>query len=198
MRIVLEEIIVRRGSASITADLVLEEGLHVIHGPVGCGKSTLALAIARLYPLSAGCIFYEGIRSSALSLQFPEYHVTGITLAEECLSWGNDPQKILSSVSMADRADQKTLSLSRGELKRFLLACVLEKPCDLLILDEPFSTLDCNQKESLCDRLSGHTNSIIVLFTHECEILPEHASFFKFRNGTLVRLDNYFQAGMCP
>ncbi len=30
-----------------------------------------------------------------LSLQFPELHVTGLTVAEECTSWGVAPDEIL-------------------------------------------------------------------------------------------------------
>ena len=189
MRVFLDRLTVRRGTASITADIVLGEGLHIVHGPVGCGKSTLALAIAGLYPPFTGSVRCEGVSSSILSLQFPEYHVTGLTLAEECASWGIDPEKTLRSAGLADRSGERPFSLSRGELKRLILTCVLSKPCDLILLDEPFSALDCGQKEALGSRLSGRTTGITILFTHERWVLPEPASFFEIRGGELVWSD---------
>lgn len=213
LKIILDGLTVRRGTASITADTVLGEGLHIVHGPVGCGKSTLALAIAGLYPPLAGSVSGEGVASSILSLQFPEFHITAFTLAEECTSWGIDPEKILGSVGMADRAREKIFSISRGELKRLHLACVLNKTCDLLILDEPYSALDCGQKRVLSSRLSCRTTGITILFTHEREELPNPASFFEICGGELVRSygschcsepkgekfrENRFQEGMIP
>ena len=176
MNVILEGLAIRRGSATVAARAVMGKGLHLIRGPVGCGKSTLALAMAGLWKPEAGSVVRDGIGSFILSLQFPEYHVTGTTLTDECASWGIDPVPVLAAEGLADRSGDNPLSLSRGELKRLHLACVMAKPCDLLILDEPFSALDCGQKERLCSKLSGRTEGITLVFTHEEEILPAAVS----------------------
>ena len=134
--------------------------MHLVSGDVGSGKSTLALMMAGLFPLSGGDIEKEEITSTMLSLQFPELHVTGLTVAEECTSWGVAPDEILDTVGLTGKKEISPLSLSRGELKRLHLACVLAKNYDLLLLDEPFSSLDCEEKVKLCARIrakvTGH------------------------------------------
>ena len=73
---------------SLSASGTFHEGVHLVSGDVGSGKSTLALMMAGLLPLSGGCIEKGEITSGMLSLQFPELHVTGLSVAEECTSWG--------------------------------------------------------------------------------------------------------------
>jgi energy-coupling factor transport system ATP-binding protein len=77
------------------------------------------------------------------------------------------------------------LDLSRGELKRLVLACVLAKDHDLLILDEPFSSLDCTEKERLCGVLSGRKKGITVIFTHEQAHFPRVDRIWEIQGGVL-------------
>lgn len=172
MMVRLESAEVRRGRFSLAAGGTFLPGIHRVGGVVGSGKSTLALLMAGLLEPSAGRVARDGIGRMILSLQFPEYHVTEATLAAECTSWGVDPDPVLTSEGFGDDPRRDPLTLSRGELKRLHLACVLAKPCDLLLLDEPFAALDCRQKEIFCSRLSAKKSGIVILFTHEEEFLP--------------------------
>jgi energy-coupling factor transport system ATP-binding protein len=142
--------------------------------------------MAGLFSLSGGCIEKEGIISTMLSLQFPELHVTGLSVAEECATWGVDPGEILDATGLARRKDASPLSLSRGELKRLHLACILAKDYDLLLLDEPFSSLDCEEKAKLCARIGQKSQGICVIFTHEQDILPRVTRIWEIVDGTLV------------
>jgi energy-coupling factor transport system ATP-binding protein len=186
VRITLSRAYAVRDHWSLTASGTFQEGVHLVSGAVGSGKSTLALMMAGLFPLSGGCIEKEGIISAMLSLQFPELHVTGFTVAEECASWGVDPGEILDATGLTSRKDASPLSLSRGELKRLQLACVLAKDYDLLLLDEPFSSLDCEEKAKLCARIGQRSQGICVIFTHEQEILPRVTRIWEIVDGTLV------------
>ena len=181
----LESAEVARGSFRLSAVGTFRPGIHRVSGPVGSGKSTLALLMAGLLHPTSGTVYREGIRSLLLSLQFPEYQITGSTLLEECASWGLDPVPFLNAEGFRNESGRDPFSLSRGELKRFHLACILSKPCDLLLLDEPFSALDCRQKELLCDRLSGRSTGITVIFTHEVEFLPEIDYSWNIADGSL-------------
>ena len=160
--------------------------MHLVSGDVGSGKSTLALMIAGLFPLSDGSIKKEGITSTMLSLQFPELHVTGLTVAEECTSWGVAPDDILGTTGLSGKRDISPLSLSRGELNRLHLACILAKNHDLLLLDEPFSSLDCEEKAKLCARIGKMSQGITIIFTHEQEILPRVTRIWEIVDGMLV------------
>ena len=78
------------------------------------------------------------------------------------------------------------MSLSRGELNRLHLACILAKNNDLLLLDEPFSSLDCEEKAKLCTRISQKSKGITIIFTHEQEILPRVTRIWEIVDGMLV------------
>jgi energy-coupling factor transport system ATP-binding protein len=175
-----------RDSWSLSASGTFHEGVHLVSGAVGSGKSTLALMMAGLFPLSGGDIEIEEITTSMLSLQFPELHVTGLSVEEECASWGVDPGEILDAAGLTGRKDASPLSLSRGELKRLQLACVLAKDYDLLLLDEPFSSLDCGEKVKLCTRIGQKSQGICVIFTHEQNIFPRVTRIWEIVDGTLV------------
>lgn len=186
VEITLNRVSAVRDRWSLSASGTFREGVHLVSGDVGSGKSTLALIMAGFLHPSEGDIDKEEITTNMLSLQFPELHVTGLTVAEECASWGIDPDEILDSVQLTEKKRVSPLSLSRGELKRLHLACVLAKDSDLLLLDEPFSSLDCEEKVNLCATLGRKTKGITVIFTHEQNILPRVERIWEIVDGTLV------------
>lgn len=185
MKIVLDRVNVMRDNFSLTAHGEFSDGVHLVSGAVGSGKSTLTLAIANVLPLESGSISRCGIESMMLSLQFPEYQVTGLTLADECFSWGCEPAEIFLSSEIQGKEHQSPFTLSRGELKQLHLSCVLNKHYDLLLLDEPFSSLDCEKKQKFCSRLSQRTKSITIIFTHEQAILPKVDRIWEIIDGVL-------------
>ncbi|WML66667.1 MAG: ABC transporter, ATP-binding protein [Methanoregula sp. SKADARSKE-2] len=188
MNLTLEAIRISRGEWSVSAQAIFEEGVHLVSGKVGSGKSTLALVMAGLLRTDSGSVLPRGISSRMVSFQFPEYHLTGSTVDEECSSWGVDPEKVISSVKLGEKRNLPPLSLSRGELKRLHLACILSKKYDLLILDEPFSSLDCREKERVSREISSHGSGITVILSHEQAIFPRVDFIWEIRNGTLMCL----------
>jgi energy-coupling factor transport system ATP-binding protein len=174
-----------RGDWSLSAEGVFEGGIHLVSGDVGSGKSTLALLLAGLLPQISGTIQREGIESAMIMFQFPEFHITGPDLERECRTWGIDPTAVLADAGLAGQKTMNPLDLSRGELKRLVLACVLAKDHDLMILDEPFSSLDCTEKERLCGALSGRKKGITIIFTHEQAHFPRVDRIWEIQGGVL-------------
>ena len=121
-----------------------------------------------------------------LSFQFPEFHVTGLSVAEECASWNLSPETALAQAGIDVSPETPALSLSRGELKRLHLACALSRDYDLLLLDEPFSSLDCPGKEQVCREISGRSKGITVIFTHEQSIFPAIDRIWEISDRRLV------------
>ena len=185
-RITLNRVSAVRDTWSLSASGTFNEGVHIVSGDVGSGKSTLALMMAGLFPWSGGDIEKEDITTTMLSLQFPELHVTGLSVAEECASWGVASDETLDAIGLTEKKEASPLSLSRGELKRLHLACVLAKNYDLLLLDEPFSSLDCEEKGKLCAHIGQKSQGITVIFTHEQNILPRVNRIWEIVDGTLV------------
>jgi len=186
VKITLNKAYAIRDHWSLSASGTFNEGVHLVSGDVGSGKSTLAMMIAGLFPLSGGDIDKCEIKSSVLSPQFPELLLTGITIAEECASWGIAYDEILEDIGLKSRSEESPHSLSRGELQRLHLACVLAKDSDLLMFDEPFSSLDCQEKAALCSRIGKKLHGITVIFTHERTILPRVDRIWEIVDGVLI------------
>ena len=185
VKISLAGIRVVRGDWSLSAEGTFEEGIHLVSGDVGSGKSTLALLLADLFCPAAGTVERENILSAMIAFQFPEFHISGQDLESECKTWGVDPDTVLAYACLAEQKNANPLDLSRGELKRLVLACVLARHYDLLILDEPFSSLDCTEKERLCAVLSKRKNGITIIFTHEQTHFPRVNRIWEVKDGAL-------------
>jgi len=182
----LEDVSIRRGAFALRCSGTFGAGVHLVSGPVGSGKSTLALLLAGLLTPDSGTVRRSGISSALLSLQFPEHHVTCSTVAEEVRSWGLAPERILAGAGLADRAEDDPLRLSRGELKRLNLACIIARDPDLLLLDEPFSALDCAGKRLACRAIEARKEGITVIFTHERTVLPRIGTLWEMERGALT------------
>ncbi|NYT05889.1 MAG: ATP-binding cassette domain-containing protein [Methanomicrobiales archaeon] len=186
MRLCCSGVRLTRGRFDMIADGVFEPGIHLVSGRIGSGKSTLAHILAGVRPPAAGVVSAEGITTTGLLMQFSEYHVTAPTVAGEIRSWGPEPEAILAETGLTGREGDHPLRLSRGELRRLHLACMLAQPWDLLILDEPFSALDGRQKELLCRRLEQRPAGIVIIMTHEPLHLPACDMLWEIVQGTLM------------
>lgn len=188
MRVDIEDITLSRGRITLRGSGTFGEGIHLVSGPVGSGKSTLALMLAELNRPESGAVRRHGISSALLLLQFPEYHITCSTVAEEAGSWGLDPDELLVRADLAGRGDDDPFHLSRGELKRLILACMIMRNPDLLMLDEPFSSLDCAAKRRACSMIEERSEGITIIFSHERAVLPRVDALWEMEGGTLKAL----------
>lgn len=189
MKLIADGLRHRQGSFNLTVKHEFEPGIYLITGPIGSGKSTLSLLLSGYLAPDMGKVVRAGITTDAISLQFPEYHVTGATVWDEIRSWGVDPDIIDRSILPETMWERDPLHLSRGELKRLNLALIFAKDTDLLILDEPFSSLDTEMKKWLCMKIDSRSSGITIIFTHEREILPEHGYHLCMQNGSLYVAD---------
>lgn len=160
----------------ISADgISFEEGIHFISGRVGSGKTTFARKLFESAPAGTCVWLFQEI----------EHHITASTLAKELASWGvsgTEPEFVLASVSDLSR---DPYTLSRGELKRFLLACILARGTEYLILDEPYASLDAEAHNQLTALLQNREGTVII-FSHE-EPIPD-AFLWKMEGGKPCRM----------
>jgi ABC-type cobalt transport system, ATPase component len=187
MELVFDHAVFLRKDWQLEADGRFLPGIHLVSGKIGAGKTTLSLMAAGLLSPDKGSVKRNDIHSVMLSMQFPEYHVTGSTISAEVRSWGLDPDIVLASAGLEGYGKKDPFRLSRGELKRLHLHCILSRDWDLLILDEPFSALDCREKKDVCQRIDQKTGGIVIICTHEQRFFPHVDVIWEIQCGTLVR-----------
>ncbi len=181
------ELMASREGFSLRCRASYGPGVHLVSGAIGSGKTTMALAMAGLVPFD-GDLRFEGVESKVMSLQFPEYHVTAASVDDEVRSWGLDPGEVLPRAGLIGRNAVDPFKLSRGQLKRLNLACVFALDPDLLILDEPFSSLDCRAKAKVCQAIGSRDGRITMLFSHERAMLPRVTTLSQISDAELEPL----------
>ena len=83
-----------------------------------------------------------------------------------------DVDGLLEMVGLADRADQKILTLSGGQRRRLDVAIGIVGRPELLFLDEPTAGFDPHARREFHDlvhRLSDHEDTTILLTTHDLD-----------------------------
>lgn len=155
--------------------------LTVIVGRSGCGKSTLLKLLAGKEQPDAGEIAMpEGWHSAMLS---PEPYVISWTNVQRNVAMacgvGKTPeeryekaQDFVRLVGLEDYADLTPVELSTGMKQRLGLARVLAGQAELLLMDEPFASLDFLTREELQTQLLGIQQKMprtIILVTHQLD-----------------------------
>lgn len=144
-------------------DLTVGEGEFVaLVGPSGCGKSTLLRILAGLIEPSAGSVLIHGEeprparRSHAIGLVtqdpglLPWRTVAGnVSLPLEVTGASADVPALLERVGIADFAAYHPRELSGGMRQRVALARALAHGPQLLLMDEPFGSLDEFSREQM-------------------------------------------------
>ena len=149
-------------------------GIGCLLGPSGCGKTTLLRAIAGFEPLQRGSIRLEGVELSRPGWTLPpERRRIGmmfqdlalfphLTLADNVAfglrGWKPAEQRarvrdLLRLVGLDDCAKRYPHQISGGQQQRVALARALAPRPRLLLLDEPFSSLDVTLREGLAHEI---------------------------------------------
>lgn len=186
----------RDGQGRVTAvkdlNLELAQGeIGCLLGSSGCGKSTVLRAICGFEPLKAGEIFLrDKLVSSVVTQLPPNQRKIGMVFQDfalfphlnvlENIAFGlqhlpssqrsSIAMNWLKRVSLADKATAYPHELSGGQQQRVALARAMAPEPDLILLDEPFSSLDIELRE----RLAGEMREILkannitaLLVTHD-------------------------------
>jgi len=180
------------GDFSLSLDLSVSEGETLaLVGPSGCGKTTALNLIAGLIEPEAGNILINGEditrlpawkRNISVVFQdlalFPHLDVGG-NIAYGLFIKGvpKKERKIiveqtLETVRLTGYAKRRIDTLSGGELQRVAIARSLASNPRLLLLDEPFSSLDAPLRKNLRRdflEIRSHSKAPCVFITHDRE-----------------------------
>ena len=168
----------------------------LVSGPSGCGKSTLLGVVAGLLRPTSGSVRVSGEdiapMSEAKRDRFRAQHVgfvpqlphllPTLTVIENLLLaqfLAGVPQNralarsLLARLGLAERAQARPASLSRGEAQRVTLArAVINRPA-LLLADEPTASLDdaaCVQTLDLLRETAVAGEATLIVATHDARV----------------------------
>lgn len=165
--------------------------LGALLGPSGSGKSTLLRAIAGLTPLSRGRILLRGtVVSTPARVLAPEIRQIGVVFQDLALfphldvagnvGFGLANRRrelrearvadLLEHFEIASLAKRLPHELSGGQQQRVAIARALAPEPDLLLLDEPFSSLDADLRARLRVEIAENLRALNVtalLVTHD-------------------------------
>lgn len=161
-------------------DLTIEEGkITAILGESGAGKTTLLRILAGLLPFEGEVDGKKGTaaeRREGCSYLFQDCMLLpNLTAEGNCKfvlqksEWGRIGE-MLARVGLAGRENSYPHELSGGEKQRVAIARAFLYPHDLLLMDEPFSSLDLALKRSLIAlvyELWTEKRSTVVFVTHD-------------------------------
>jgi len=139
-------------------NIAFEKGsITGISAPSGYGKTTLLNLMAGLLKPDAGSI--TGVRPDEISYIFQEARLIPWKTVKENIEFVlKEPNKdnietILESVGLTDFAEAYPKALSGGMKQRVAIARAYCYPAELLLMDEPFNSLDQILKKSMMDVL---------------------------------------------
>ena len=171
-------------------NLHIDDGEFVcLLGPSGCGKTTLLRLIAGLDQPSSGEIIANGDKvdkpSGDRAVIFQQYSLfpwltvlQNVTFGLEMTKKGSKEENIaaaeryLTSDGLIDFKDSYPHELSGGMKQRVAIIRSLLNHSPILLMDEPFSALDMQNRHKLQEQLIGvwkRFENTIVFVTHDVD-----------------------------
>jgi molybdate transport system ATP-binding protein len=219
----ISNLTVKRGEFTLKdINLSIEKGTYtIIFGKTGTGKSTLLLTLAGFIKPIKGQIFLEGKNITHtppwkrnISLVFQEPLLFDHLTVFENIAFGlrkkireekiieEKVRKIAEEMEISHLLNRNPQELSGGERQRVALARALVVSPKLLLMDEPFSSLDWNTKTYLRNfikNIASSKNMTIIQVSHDLEDLLNLSTHIVFiKNGIIQLTGSREEILKCP
>ena len=175
-------------------DILLQKGEDLlILGDSGVGKTTLIQILSGLLRPQSGTVELNGtrfenlssksldqFRGSHIGMVFQRSHfVRNLSILDNLLLFLylsnklHDKQRaidLLEEIGLSDKLNSMPDELSQGEQQRAAIATALIKTPDLILADEPTSSLDdnnCKKIITLLKEQASLTNAKLIIITHD-------------------------------
>ncbi len=201
-------------SANVIDDISLtfpDTGLFYLIGKSGAGKTTLLSLLGCIDEEYEGSICFNNTELKEMTTEEKSYyrfaHVSFVfqdfcSMEEESVEDNlykvldiityTDEEKrrrienALKRVGLEDKKKMKFKDASGGEKKRLSLARGLLKPSEILLVDEPVSSLDRKLRENISQILQEEAkHRLVLVITHELESIPSSATIYEIHNGKI-------------
>jgi NitT/TauT family transport system ATP-binding protein len=185
--VVVEDLVMRYGDAEPVvagASLTVAAGeVASLVGPSGSGKSTILRAIAGLHAPSGGRI-ERNVDTREIGFLFQDDALLPWRTAQQNVALGmrlhgmnkreasDQAEQWLARLGIAGFGDRYPRQLSGGQRKRVALAQVLSLKPRLLLMDEPFASLDAIVRHRVTQDLLNWVEGsgiAVLLVTHDLE-----------------------------
>jgi iron(III) transport system ATP-binding protein len=213
----LKDVVRRFGQRSAVNGLSLrlaKGSIGCLLGPSGCGKTTALRAIAGFEPVDAGSISAHGTVLSQpgftaspeqrrIGMVFQDYALFPHLNVRDNIAFGlhrastvvreKRTREMIEAVGLGEYERQFPHQLSGGQQQRVALARALAPEPELVLLDEPFSSLDVDLRERLSAEVRSvlkNLNATALLVTHDQQEAFAVADFVGvMRDGRLEQWD---------
>ena len=160
---------------------LFEDKINCIIGPSGCGKTTFLNILAGLTDYDGGSL--NGISKRDISYIFQEDRLIEWLTVKENLhialkkyykksNINNEIENLLDMVGIKNVKNKYPSELSGGMRQRVNIARAFGKPSRILLMDEPFKSLDYKLKYTIIDEFKNILNNkkrLVILVTHDLD-----------------------------
>ncbi|MCT4660718.1 MAG: ATP-binding cassette domain-containing protein [Tissierellales bacterium] len=152
-------------------------GITCLLGPSGCGKTTLLRLIAGLAKSDGGSI--DGVQNISFGYVFQEDRLLPWLSVRENIEWilkKDSDVDIDFYLKMLEIENAKNLypkALSGGMKQRVSIARAFAFDADIILMDEPFKSLDYELKMTLMNsiiKLNQYEKKTIIIVTHDVQV----------------------------
>lgn len=184
-----------------------DNGVIIILGPSGLGKSTLLYLLNGLLIAESGLIRIDGLeikkgikinfnklRSSICNLMFQHYPlVNWLTCKENLILVTDDMKKInycLDYLNISDIIEKYPQNISFGQRQRVSLIQSLLTETGIKLLDEPTSALGDDNKYRIMEFIKNNSrknNNLIIIATHDRDICNYADEIYKIQDQKLKK-----------
>jgi NitT/TauT family transport system ATP-binding protein len=168
-RIVVDRVSHAFGRRPVLEEVTFEVASHellCVVGPSGCGKTTLLRVMAGLLQPSSGTVRVDGEAvagpSPRSAMVFQHFGLFPWKSVRANIAYGlanrgrRDPERVealMRTMGLSDVGDRYPRQLSGGMRQRVGLARALAVEAEVLLMDEPFGSLDAITREQLQEEL---------------------------------------------
>jgi ABC-type multidrug transport system ATPase subunit len=191
--------------ALVPLDLKVVTGERVVLvGHNGSGKSTLLRMMAGILEPTEGGVSIDGAPAGSLEARavtsfLPDEpvlyddlsvreHVDYIGRLHGTDGYGPAEEAIADRLGLVDRIDDLPARFSRGLRQKTALLLGLTRPCELLLVDEPFVGLDLGGKQALVELLEERhqAGATLLVATHDPEFADRVDRCVALRDGEVT------------